>query len=141
MNLLKWIDYIWFVGESFQKQENSPGDGETLLMWGWYLNAVLPLWSFICRLGAGWIFNVVILVVLLAVPFLFCRWRYNRSRSHTILSQFHCKHPGRKLLLVWIIIICVACIEGVLMLYWGLWTNNYSMSGGFSKPPTNTIFS
>lgn len=127
MGFLKWIDYIWFVGESFHRREKSPGDGAALLMWCWYLDVVLPLWTVICRLGASWIFDVVSLVMLLSIPFLFCRWRYNRSRSNTILSQFHCKHPGRKLLLVWIIIISVACIEGSLMMYWGLWMNNSFM--------------
>lgn len=27
MAILKWIDYIWFVGESFHRREKSPGDG------------------------------------------------------------------------------------------------------------------
>lgn len=24
--MLKWIDYIWFVGESFHRREKTPGD-------------------------------------------------------------------------------------------------------------------
>lgn len=37
MAVLKWIDYIWFVGESFHRREKSPGDGAALIMWCWYL--------------------------------------------------------------------------------------------------------
>lgn len=32
MAVLKWIDYIWFVGESFHRREKSPGDGAALIM-------------------------------------------------------------------------------------------------------------
>ena len=51
--MLKWIDYIWFVGESFHVREKSPGDGTALLMGCWYLDAALPLLTFLHRVAGG----------------------------------------------------------------------------------------
>lgn len=120
------MTYIWCVVESFQKQENFSGDGKTFLIWGWYLDVVLPLWSFICRLDASWIFDVVILVMLLTVPFLFCRWRNNQSRWEAILQRFRCERSGRALLWIWDAIVVIAGIEAD----GGLWTNG-NVSYGF----------
>ncbi len=43
MDILRPIDYVWSVGESHHQREKGPGDGASLLMWGWYLDAMLPL--------------------------------------------------------------------------------------------------
>lgn len=83
------------------------------------VDVVLPLWSFICRLDASWIFDVVILVMLLTVPFLFCRWRNNQSRWEAILQRFRCERSGRALLWIWDAIVVIAGIEAD----GGLWTN------------------
>ena len=124
MNIWKGIDYIWFLGESYHKREKGPGDGETLLMWCWYFDAVLPLFSFAYRLDWGWLFNLAVVLVLLAVPFVFCRIRYKKQRKKEIEEVFRDKHPGRSLLLVWLSIIAIACVEGVLMVHFGFWKIN-----------------
>lgn len=41
--ILSGIDHIWSVGETFHRQEHAPGDGSTLLMACWYLDAFFPL--------------------------------------------------------------------------------------------------
>lgn len=77
MAVLKWIDYIWFVGESFHRREKSPGDGAALIMWCWYLDMAMILLTLFHRIAGDWIFYPVIVIVpvLLAAPFLFCRFR------------------------------------------------------------------
>ena len=74
MAVLKWIDYIWFVGESFHRREKSPGDGAALIMWCWYLDVAMILLTLFHRIAGGWIYFTVIIPVLLAVPFLFLRF-------------------------------------------------------------------
>ncbi len=103
MDVLKWIDYIWFVGESFHRQEKSPGDGTALLMWCWYLDAVLILLTLFHRIAGGWIFYPVIVIVpvLLAAPFLFCRFRYTAKRQNEIFTRHSGKKTGRQLLAIW----------------------------------------
>ena len=75
MDILRPIDYVWSVGESHHQREKGPGDGASLLMWGWYLDAMLPLWSFARQLDAGRAVYGVILAMLLATPVVFCRFR------------------------------------------------------------------
>lgn len=87
MAVLKWIDYIWFVGESFHRREKSPGDGAALIMWCWYLDMAMILLTLFHRIAGGLIFYLVIILVLLAAPFLFCRFRYTAKRQDEISSQ------------------------------------------------------
>ena len=101
MSILRQVDYIWSVGELYHRREKGPGDGETLIMWCWYLDALLPLAMFIYSLDVGLIFHLIVLLIFLSLPFVFCKWRYTRKRRETILVRFHCKYPGRKLLFIW----------------------------------------
>lgn len=121
MRIWAYIDYIWQVGESYHRQNNSPGDGESLVMWCWYLDAVLPLVTFAVRLDWGWLFNVLSGFVLLVFPFVFCRLRYGRKRQKAIVSGLQVKHPGRRLLYVWVAIVVIFLIESVLMVCFGLY--------------------
>lgn len=122
MCVLRWVDSIWAAGESYHLQEKGPGDGETLLMWVWYLDAMLPLWTFPHLSGIGWVSDTIIFSALAAVPFLFCRLRYTPVRRKAILDSFHCKHIGRKMLFIWCTMIFIAGVECFLMLHFGIWT-------------------
>lgn len=95
MAVLKWIDYIWFVGESFHRREKSPGDGATLIMWCWYLDIAMILLTLFHRITGGWIFYPVIVPVLLAAPFLFCRFRYTAKRQDEIFTRYSGKKTGK----------------------------------------------
>lgn len=123
MKLLKPIDYIWCVGEVNHKQRTGPGDGETLIMVCWYLDILFPVITFVYRLGLDRMVMTLISLILIAIPFVFCRWRYNQSRRETILQRFRCERPGRALLWIWGAIVVIAGIEAVLMMYGGLWAN------------------
>lgn len=79
MVVLKWIDYIWFVGESFHRREKSPGDGAALIMWCWYLDVVIMLLPLFHRIVEGWIFFLLVVPLLLPAPFLFCRSETRQS--------------------------------------------------------------
>ena len=70
MAVLKWIDYIWFVGESFHRREKSPGDGAALIMWCWYLDMAMILLTLFHRIAGGLIFYLVIILAGCAFPFL-----------------------------------------------------------------------
>lgn len=121
MGFLRPIDRIWAVGESYHLREKGPGDGCTLLMWGWYLDAILPLWSFARRLDAGWIAEAILFPGLAAVPFVFCRVRYTPQRRKALLTRIRCKHPGRDLLRIWTGMAGIAGIECFLLLHFGIW--------------------
>lgn len=98
MAVLKWIDYIWFVGESFHRQGKAPGDGAALIMWCWYLDAAMILSTLFHRIAGGLIFYLVIIPVLLAAPFLFCRFRYTAKRQDEIFARHSRKKTGRRFL-------------------------------------------
>ena len=119
--MLKWIDYIWFVGESFHVWEKSPGDGEALLMGCWYLDAALPLLTFLHRVAGGWWFYLAAVPVVLLVPFVFCRFRYTAKRRDEIFARFSHKHTGRRLLAIGAVIAGICCLEAFLMLHFGFW--------------------
>ena len=121
VKVLRYIDYIWFIGESFHRQEKSPGDGTALVMWGWYLDVVIILLTLFYKMELGWVFYMII-PALLSVPFLFCHFRYTVKRQDEILARFPSKKIGRKLLVVWAMIICIFCLEVFLMILLVLWT-------------------
>lgn len=100
MAVLKWIDYIWFVGESFHRREKAPGDGAALIMWCWYLDAAMILSTLFHRIAGGLIFYLVIIPVLLAAPFLFCRFRYTAKHKDKIFARYSGKKTGRRLLAI-----------------------------------------
>ena len=122
MAVLKWIDYIWFVGESFHRCEKSPGDGATLIMWCWYLDVAMILLTLFHRIAGGWIFYPVIVPVLLAAPFLFCRFRYTAKRQDEIFTRYSGKKTGKRLLAIWAVIVGIFCLEVLLMVLSGLWS-------------------
>lgn len=36
------IDYVWYIGERFYRQEKSPGDGNMLIAMCWYCTFFFP---------------------------------------------------------------------------------------------------
>lgn len=122
MVVLKWIDYIWFVGESFHRREKSPGDGAALITWCWYLDVAMILSTLFHRLVEGWIFFLLVVPLLLSIPFLFCRFRYTIKRQDEIFTRYSCKKTGRKLLAIWAAIVGIFCLEVLLMFFSGLWS-------------------
>ena len=122
MGILKWIDYIWFVGESFHRWEKTPGDDAALIMWCWYLDATLILLTLFHRMAGSWIFYPVIVPVLLAAPFLFCRFRYTAKRQDEIFARHSRKKTGRRLLAIWAAIVGIFYLEVLLMVLSGLWS-------------------
>lgn len=122
MVVLKWIDYIWFVGESFHRREKSPGDGAALIMWCWYLDVAMILSTLFHRLVEGWIFFLLVVPLLLSIPFLFCRFRYIIKRQDEIFTRYSCRKTGRKLLAIWAAIVGIFCLEVLLMFFSGIWS-------------------
>ncbi len=120
--MLKWIDYIWFVGEAFHRRERSPGDGGALLMVCWYMDVFLPLLTFSHRVLNGWWFYLAAAPVLLLAPFVFCRFRYTAKRRDEIWTRFHdYKHMGRRLLATGAVIAGICSLEIFLMIHFGFW--------------------
>ena len=120
--MLKWIDYIWFVGEAFHRRERSPGDGGALLMVCWYMDAFLPLLTFSHRVVNGWWFYLVAAPVLLLAPFVFCRFRYTAKRRDEIWARYHgYKHMGKRLLATGTLMAAICFLEVFLMIHFGFW--------------------
>ena len=118
MNL---IDYIRFIGEAFHRQEMAPGDGETLIMWCWYLDFFCLLLTFCYKLELNLLCYIMIVVILLLCPFFFCRVRYTKKRQQEMFLRFHYKHIGKRLFIIWAFILSVCCFEIFFMLYLGIW--------------------
>lgn len=121
MKLLHVVDYIWFVGESFHRRERTPGDGCALIMWCWYLDAMLPVLTFLRRFAADMPFYTLIVPALLAMPWLYCRLRYTEKRRKEIFAAFHGVQAGGRWLFVWASMVVVCALEAWLMLHFGFW--------------------
>ena len=88
----------------------------------WYLDAALPLLTFLHRVAGGWWFYLAAVPVVLLVPFVFCRFRYTAKRQDEIFARFHgYKHMGRRLLAIGAVIAVICCLEAFLMLHFGFW--------------------
>ena len=81
-----------------------------MIMWCWYLDVAMILLTLFHRIAGGWIFYPVIVPVLLAAPFLFCRFRYTGKKT------------GKRLLAIWAVIVGIFCLEVLLMVLSGLWS-------------------
>lgn len=121
MMILRGIDHIWSVGESFHRREHAPGDGSTLLMACWYLDVLFPLLTLGRGWLPGWMFYALALPVLLLFPVIFCRLRYTRQRRKAILARYRLRKTGRRLLRIWVASVAICCLEGALLLQLGLW--------------------
>ena len=54
MKILRYLDLLWFIGESFHRKEKAPGDGNSLILWCWYLDVLLPMLTLMhCWLPEG----------------------------------------------------------------------------------------
>lgn len=122
IGVLRFVDTIWAKGELFHMREKTPGDGCTLLMWCWYFDVAIPIFSLARQLNLKCFLDLIFLIFLLAAPFVFCRLRYTPAKRKEILENQVNKHLSRKLLFIWTIIIGAACVEGMLMLHFGIWT-------------------
>lgn len=121
MEVLKYIDALWRIGEWFHQREKTPGTGATLLMWCWFLDALFPLLSLarVCLDEA--IFFTLAVPGLIAFPLVFCRLRYTERRRRKLLTTVPCHQPGRRLLRIWAVMIGLCLLESFLLLRFGVW--------------------
>ena len=116
------IDYVWYIGERFYRQEKSPGDGNMLIAMCWYCTFFLPLSSIINRLRIPAVIQIAGTVFLLIIPFIFCRIRYNPRRKESIRLRYKNKRNwGRRLLVVWGFLIMIVAMECIVLIKIGLW--------------------
>ena len=116
------IDYVWYIGEQFHRQEKSPGDGNMLIALCWYCIFFLPLLSIINRLRMPSVIQIAITIILLIIPFTFCRIRYNPRRKESIRLRYKDKRNwGRRLLMFWGFLIMIVAIECIVLIKIGLW--------------------
>ena len=121
MKILRYLDLLWFIGESFHRKEKAPGDGNSLILWCWYLDVLLPMLTLMhCWLPEG-IFFVIAVPVLLLAPWICCRFRYTERRRKEIFAVFHERQTGRLLLYAWGSMIGICCLEAFLLLHFGFW--------------------
>lgn len=116
------IDYIWYVGERFHQQEKTPGDGTVLIATCWYCSFFLPLLSVVNKFGIPWIIKVFGSVLLIVIPFVFCRIRYDKERKELIGLRYRDKKQwGKCLLAIWGVLIIIAVAEFVVLTKTGFW--------------------
>lgn len=116
------IDYVWYLGERFHRQNQSPGDGNMLIAMCWYCTFFLPLLSVINKLRIPSVIQILITVILIVIPFVFCRIRYNSGRRESIKLRYENKRNlGRRLLVIWSILIIITVIEFIVLIEIGFW--------------------
>jgi len=116
------IDYIWYVGEKFHQQEHGPGDGTALIAICWYCVFFLPLISLINKLNILFMIRIFISVLLMVIPYIFCRIRYSPERKEMIRLQYKGKRSwGRRLLTIWAVLVTTAAMECIALIKIGFW--------------------
>ena len=122
LKFLSIIDYIWYAGERFHQQEKSPGDGTMLVAICWYGSFFLPLLSLIYRLKIPQIVQIILSAVLVVIPFVLCRIRYNNRNRRVIELRYKSKKRwGNRLLAIWAVLITVVIVEFIVSVKTGLW--------------------
>lgn len=116
------IDYIWYTGERFHQEKKSPGDGNLLIAICWYCTFFLPLSSLLNKLRISSIIQILGSIVLIIIPFVFCRIRYKKKKKELIELQYKNKKKwGKRLLTIWSILIIVVIVEFVFLIKTGFW--------------------
>lgn len=100
-----FIDYIWYVAETWSAREHNNLNGGMLLFLGWLFAIVIP-----GGLLIGYYFGPQFAILTLAlcfVPSIFCKLRYTANHREALRCHYgKLKHPGRKL--TKIIVCCIA---------------------------------
>ena len=116
------IDYVWYIGERFHQQYRRPGDGRILIAMCWYCTFFLPLLSIINELKAQLTIKILLNIILIFIPFIFCRIRYSPKHKEIIRLRYkNKKNWGRRLLIVWSILIIIVAIEFIVLIKIGFW--------------------
>lgn len=100
-----FIDYIWYVAETWSAREHNNLNGGMLLFLGWLFAIVIP-----GGLLIGYYFGPQFAILTLALcfmPSIFCKLRYTANHREALRCHYgKLKHPGRKL--TKIILCCIA---------------------------------
>ncbi len=91
-----FIDYIWYVAETWSAREHNNLNGGMLIFLGWLYAILIPS---VLLLGhfLGWLY-ALLSVALCFLPGLFCTLRYTAGRREFLREHYgKLKHPGRKL--------------------------------------------
>lgn len=116
------IDYVWYVGERFRGQENSPGDGNMLVAMCWYCTFFLPLLFLINVSGMPWAVRAAASMVIIFIPFAFCRVRYDAGRREAMELRYGNKRNwGRRLLVIWGVLVVTVVMELAVLVGTGFW--------------------
>lgn len=119
---LNIIDYIWYTGEKFHQEGKNPGDGNLLIAICWYSSFSLPLLSLLNKLKISSITQISGSIILIIVPFVFCRIRYNKRKRELIELRYKNKKKwGKRLLTIWGILIIIVIAEFVVLIKTGFW--------------------
>lgn len=95
------IDYVWYIGERSHQQYRSPGDGSMLIAMCWYCTFFLPLLSITNELKVQLTIKILLNIILIFIPFIFCRMRYSPKHKEIIRLRYkNKKNLGRRLLIV-----------------------------------------
>ncbi|RXE60878.1 hypothetical protein [Paramuribaculum intestinale] len=100
-----FIDYIWYVAETWSAREHNNLNGGMLLFLGWLFAIVIP-----GGLLIGYYFGpqcAIQTLILCFMPSIFCKLRYTANHREALRCHYgKLKHPGRKL--TQIILCCIA---------------------------------
>lgn len=117
------VDYIWFIGEALRRQYGSPSSGNSLLLFTWLFGFLIPLIMPLMYRFSGNPATMILGLVLIFLPYLFCKLRYNELRKKTILEHYSgIKNIFTRYFVIFIAIIVLAALNFILMYHLGFIT-------------------
>ena len=115
------LDYIWYVSEAIREKEcNYNMSGLTILSFIWWFCILVPLIAPLMYSFLGNPTTIIVSLILLFLPELFCRLRYTSARKQTILQHYSgMRHLWRRMFIIVMTALILAAFNFGLMYHLG----------------------
>lgn len=115
------LDYIWYVAEAIREKEcNYNMSGSTILSFIWLFCILVPLIAPLMYSFFGNPTTIIVLLILLFLPELFCRLRYASARKQSILQHYSgMRHLWRRMFIIVTTALILAAFNFGLMYHLG----------------------
>lgn len=115
------LDYIWYVSEAIREKEcNYNMSGLTILSFIWWFCILVPLIAPLMYSFLGNPTTIIVSLILLFLPELFCRLRYTSARKQTILQHYSgMRHLWRRMFIIVTTALILTAFNLSLMYYLG----------------------
>lgn len=114
------IDYIWYIGEALKKKDHNSMSGESVLLTVWLFGIFAPLILPLTYQFIGNPATMIIGILLIFFPFIFCKLRYTQYRKEEIFKHYSgLKSLYRRLFAILITTVLLTIVNFTLMYHLG----------------------